>query len=394
MTKILERIARKNTKTAIGLISGTSIDGVDTVLLQINGTGKNTKIKVIDFITYPIRSGIKNAILKNSHNKTARLEEICRLNMIIGEIFAEAVNKIIKKNRLSPDKVDFIGSHGQTIHHLPKDKNYLGYKVKSTMQIGDPSVIANRTGITTIGDFRTADCAVAGDGAPLVPYLDYILFSSKNINKGLLNIGGISNITVLPANCEKDDVIAFDIGPGNMIIDGLMRKLYGKEFDNNGSIAKSGKLNEMLWNWLIKDTLYRQKPPKSTGREHFGTDFQKKLIRVAKEVNSQDIIHTITEFTAYSIWYNYDKFIKSKTQIKELIIAGGGCRNKFLMKRLSHYFKEVKIIHISQNGIHTDNKEAVLFVVLANECLAGNSANMMSVTGAKKDVILGKICLG
>ena len=393
MNKILERIAGKKIKTAIGLISGTSIDGIDIVLLQISGSGRETRIKVTDFITCPVNPQIKSAILKNSHNKTARLEEIVRLNTIIGEIFAQAVNKILKKNRLSAVKIDFIGSHGQTIHHLPKDKSYLGYKVKSTMQIGDPSVIANRTGITTVGDFRNADCAVSGEGAPLVPYLDYILFSSKTINRGLLNIGGISNITVLPANCDKDSVIAFDLGPGNMIIDGLMKKLYVKEFDNNGNIAKSGKINEKLWNWLIKDTLFRQKPPKSTGREHYGADFQKKLLLAAKNISNQDIIHTATEFTAYSIWYNYDKFIRPDTKIKELIIAGGGCRNKFLISRLSYYFKGVKIEHISQNGIHADNKEAVLFAVLANECLAGNSANLRSVTNAKKDVILGKICL-
>ncbi len=394
MKGILSNISKKKTKTAIGLISGTSIDGIDTVLLQISGSEKSTKIKIIDFITFPINGKIKSAILKNSDNHSARIEEICRLNVILGEIFAEAVSKILKKNKLTSEQVDFIGSHGQTIHHLSDAKNYLGHTVKSTMQIGDPSVIANITGITTIGDFRIADCALSGDGAPLVPYLDYILFSSKKISRALLNIGGISNITVLPKNCSKDEVIAFDTGPGNMLIDGLMKKLYDKEFDKDGLIAGKGRVNEKLFNWLKNDRYYRLKPPKSTGREHYGKDFQKRMLLTARNIPKTDIIKTVTEFTAFSIWYNYNKFIKLKTRIKELIISGGGYRNRVLLKSLSSYFKGISIKGINSHGINSDNKEAVLFAVLANECLSGNPANMKSVTGAKGDAVLGKICLG
>ena len=312
--------------------------------------------------------------------------------MIIGAIFADAVLKLLRKNRMAALNVDLIGSHGQTIHHLPGKEDFLGYRMKSTMQIGDPSVIANLTGITTVGDFRIADCAVDGDGAPLVPYLDHLLFADKKKSRGLLNIGGISNITILPKSSPLSSVFAFDTGPGNMLIDGLMYHLYHKKFDKNAQIAKKGAVVPKLFEWLLQDTVYRQNPPKSTGREHYGQQFQKKLLKAAKGLNSADVIRTATEFTAYSIWYNYQNFIESKCRIDELIISGGGAENPLIKSTLSNYFKGVKVIPLKQFGVSTQNKEAVLFAVLANECIAGNAANMRSVTGSTKNVILGKIC--
>lgn len=384
MNSKLIRLLRKDRKLAIGLISGTSIDGIDTVLVAIKGSGINTKILVKDFLTYRISDKLKKAILKNSDKSTAVIDEITRLNVVIGNEFAKAVLSICRKNKLKHEQIDFIGSHGQTIHHLP-------YKVKSTLQIGDPSVIANLTGIATIGDFRIADCSVNGDGAPLVPCLDYILFRSKTRSRGLLNIGGISNITFLKKNCNKKDVRAFDTGPGNMLIDGFMNKLYGKKFDKDGKIASSGNFNRKLFDYLINDKYYKLKPPKSTGREHYGKEFQAKLSKQFRNIPKKDLIRTITEFTAYSIQYNYRKF--SKIKIDELIVSGGGANNKCLMQLLKRYFAGIKVRIMKDYGLTTDNKEAVLFAVLGNECLNGKAANMPSVSGAKKEVILGKICL-
>ena len=392
MTGKLQKLLKKRTRTVIGLLSGTSVDGVDAVLMKITGSGKSSMIKVIDFITHPIPEVVRYAVFRNSDKKTASIEEIARLNVIIGAIFADAVLKLLRKNRMAALNVDLIGSHGQTIHHLPGKEDFLGYRMKSTLQIGDPSVIANLTGITTVGDFRIADCAVDGDGAPLVPYLDHLLFSAKKKSRGLLNIGGISNITILPNNSALSSVFAFDTGPGNMLIDGLMYHLHNKKFDKNAQIAKKGAVVPKLFEWLLQDTVYRQNPPKSTGREHYGQQFQKKLLKAAKGLNSADVIRTVTEFTGYSIWYNYQNFIESKCKIDELIISGGGAENPLIKSTLSNYFKGVKVIPLKQFGVSTQNKEAVLFAVLANECIAGNAANMRSVTGSAKSVILGKIC--
>ncbi len=393
MNKNLHKLLNKKTRTVIGLLSGTSVDAIDAVLLKITGNGVKTKIRILDFSTLIIPHKVRMEIFKNSDKTTAKIEDICRLNVIIGALFADAVLKLLKKHRLSAAEVDLIGSHGQTVHHLPVPHEYAGYKVKSTLQIGDPAIIANLTGITTVGDFRIADCAFGGDGAPLVPYLDFILFTHKTKNRALLNIGGISNITILKKNGSKGNVIAFDTGPGNMIIDGMMYHLFRKEYDKGGKIAQKGAVDAMLFNSLIYEPLYRQEPPKSTGREHYGREFQKKLLKLSKGMKKQDIIRTITEFTAYSIWYNYSNFIYPKTKISELIVSGGGAENPVLMKSLRGYFKGVKVFKVNQFGVNSRNKEAVLFAVLANECISGNPANMNSVTGSTRDAILGKICL-
>lgn len=391
MTTKLQKLLQKPTRTVIGLLSGTSVDGVDAVLMKITGSGQSTRIKVIDFITHPIPENIRYSVFRNSDNKTASIEEIARLNVILGAVFADAVHKILKRNGLKASKIDLIGSHGQTIHHLPGKESFLGYKVKTTLQIGDPSVISNLTGIITVGDFRIADCAVDGDGAPLVPYLDHLLFSDKKKSRGLLNIGGISNITILPKNSPLR-VFAFDTGPGNMLIDGLMYHLFHKKYDKDAKIAKKGTVIPKLFEWLLQDAVYRQEPPKSTGREHYGQQFQKKLLKVAKGLKPADVIRTVTEFTSYSIWYNYKNFVESHCRIEELIISGGGAENPLIKSTLSNYFKGVKVLSLRQYGVTTQNKEAVLFGILGNECIAGNSASMRSVTGSQKNVILGKIC--
>jgi anhydro-N-acetylmuramic acid kinase len=392
MNSLLTKIIKKKSRLIIGLLSGTSVDGIDAVLCRISGNGINTQISIIDFITHPVPQKVRDAVFRNSHNKTARLEEICSLNVIIGALFSDAVLRLLKKNKITSSKVDLIGSHGQTIHHLPNRTEFAGYKVKSTLQIGDSAIIANLTGITTIGDFRIADCAVGGDGAPLVPYMDYILFTDKKLNRALLNIGGISNITALPKHSSKDKVFAFDSGPGNMLIDGLTQFYFKKSYDKNGAFAKKGTVNESLINFLLKDKYYRSKPPKSTGREHYGKDFMTKIIAKAGKMNGYDIIRTVTEFTAYAIYFNYRYFIQPKCKIDELIVSGGGAENRVIMAALQKYFTNVDVRKIDDHGINVNNKEAVLFAILANECISGNSANMKSVTGSTRDVILGKIC--
>lgn len=391
MNKKLYQLIRKKERKVIGVLSGTSVDSVDAVLVKIYGSGIDSKIKVLDFISIPFSKELKYTLLKVSEVKTSRVDEICRLNVILGAFFSDAVLKLMRKNKLTKDGVDLIGSHGQTIHHLPDRREFIGYRTKSTLQIGDPSVIANLTGVTTVGDFRIADCAVGGDGAPLVPYLDYILFADKRKNRLLVNIGGISNITFLPAGSALNGIQAFDAGPGNMLIDALARILFETPYDRNGGFASKGKLDMGLLSYLLKDSFYMKNPPKSAGRENYGELFINKLLRKSAGINKYDIIRTVTEFTAFSIWYNFNNFVGTCSDC-EVILSGGGTRNPVIMKSLKKYFYKMNVSVLRKGGINSHNKEAVLFAVLANECISGNAANIKSVTSSGRNVILGKIC--
>lgn len=388
MKKFLPLLS-KNVRTVVGVLSGTSVDGVDAVIVKIRGTNVSTKVEVIDFQSYPINFRLKNFIISCSSEKGSNVANITKLNFILGELFANSVKKIISKNNLTPKDIDLIGSHGQTIYHFPFDKKHFGYNSKSTLQIGDPSVIANQTGITTIGDFRVADMAAGGHGAPLVSYLDYILFNNKSKNRAFINIGGIANATYLKKSGKQNEVIAFDTGPGNMLIDSLMKKLFDRRYDKDGVTAAKGKLNRKLMKYLCsRDKFYKKKFPKTTGREYYGQDFVNDVIENFKKVKREDMISTVTSFTAFAIKDNLKNF-----EIDELIISGGGAKNNFLVNSLKDYFENVNVKVIDENGINEDNKEAVLFAVLANELINGNKTNITSVTGAKKNVYLGKICL-
>ena len=263
------------------------------------------------------------------------------------------------------------------------------------MQIGDPSVIAKLTGVLTIGDFRTGDVALGGQGAPLVPYFDYLMFHSNKKSRALLNIGGISNITVLDKKGDASSVIAFDTGPGNMMIDLLAKKYFDVEYDKNGKIASSGNINEEIFNWLKKyDDYIGKKIPKSTGREYYGAEFLAPLLKKFRSIPKEDLLATVAAFTAYGVYRNYEKYIKSETEISELFVSGGGARNNFIMNSLKKYFgKTVEVRNVKNLGISSDAKEAICFAVLTNETLAGNPANIPRVTGAIRPTILGKICL-
>ena len=393
--KSLQKISVKNKKMSIGLMSGTSLDGVDSVLCEIKGNSTSTKVKQLKFLSYPFPKGLKEILLENSSPGKGNVTDICKLNFLIAHIYADAVKLLCKKAKAPLSNIDFIGSHGQTIHHLPNKEKYFGYEISSTLQIGDPSVIAKLTGITTVGDFRVGDIALGGQGAPLIPYFDYILFSSKKKNRALLNLGGISNFTILNKKAKTKDVIAFDTGPANMMIDILAKKFFNMNFDKDGKLASIGKIHEELFNALIeKDNFIEKQPPKSTGRELYGKEFLDELLLKFSSVKKEDWLATVTKFTAYAVWRNYDLFIKNETKIDELFISGGGAKNKFLVKQLKNYFgKKVSVQNVNKLGIASDAKEAICFAVLANETLNGNPSNIPRVTGASRETILGKICL-
>ncbi|MGE5431097.1 MAG: anhydro-N-acetylmuramic acid kinase AnmK [Syntrophomonadaceae bacterium] len=391
----LIKLSKKDKKYVAGLMSGTSLDGVDAVLLEITGSGTGTRLRQMDFLAYPFPEGLKDLVLKNSAKKTSNVEDICRLNFLIPMIYADAIKALCNKSSFPLENLDLIGSHGQTIHHRPEKHKMFGYEVRSTLQIADPAVIAKLTGVITVGDFRTGDIALDGQGAPLVPYFDYLLLYSGEHNRALLNVGGISNFTILKKGAEPVEIRAFDTGPGNMLIDILSRRFFEKEYDEDGKTALIGKVNtELLEALKSKDTFIEKAPPKSTGRELYGETFLMDLLEKYRDVEPEDWIATVTNFTAFAIYRNYEKFIRETIEIDELIISGGGARNLAIIKFLKDYFTEkVRVVNIEELGISSDAKEAICFAVLANETISGNTSNLPSVTGAKKETILGKICL-
>jgi anhydro-N-acetylmuramic acid kinase len=376
----------------VGLMSGTSLDGIDAVLLRVRGNGASTRFVQLAYAEFPFPRGLRSALLKNSIPVTSRVDEIVRLNVVLGDLYAQAVARLARRAGVSLRSIDLIGSHGQTIQHLPRPVRIFGRTVCGTLQIGDPSVIAALTGITTVGDFRIADMAVGGQGAPLVPYFDWLVFRSRTRNRLLLNIGGIANITVLPRNCSQEQVSAFDTGPGNMVVDSLMHEFYGKPYDQDGRVATKGAVSLDLFGAMVRHPYLRLRPPKSTGREEFGEEFLRDLLRSAKGYDREDIVATASQFTAYAVFDGYRRFVGRRMKADEIIVSGGGARNRFFLDELRRYFPGSSIRPIDEFGISSDAKEAICFAILAHETIAGNAANLPRVTGARKRVVLGKIC--
>lgn len=390
----LQEIISKPEKLSMGLLSGTSLDGVDTALVRIKNHGLETEIKLVEFITFPYPEGLKAKLLEISTPSKGSVDEICRYNVVLGEIFADAVKALLNKAGVKSGEVDFIGSHGQTVHHLPKHESLFNYTITSTLQLGEPSVIAKRTGILTVADFRPADMALGGQGAPFAPYLDFTLFRSLEKNRALLNIGGIANFSILKKGCSLNDVIAFDTGPGNMVIDFLMNELYAEPFDNNGKIATSGQVCEALLDFALKHPYFKNRPPKSTGREEFGTAFCEKFLTESERLNlsKKNIITTASELTVRSIMSALKNFVTPKVAIDEIIVSGGGAENLYIMEGLDKAAGAASVKPIDEYGIPSAAKEAIIFAVLANETICGNPSNVPGTTGATEPTILGKIC--
>jgi anhydro-N-acetylmuramic acid kinase len=381
--KTIQELAAKKRLRVAGLMSGTSADGVDVAIVDIDG--RSTKLVAFAMYSYP--AAVRRAIFELFDPATSTVDKICHYNFVLGHLFADAVIKLCKSSRISLKTIDIIGSHGQTIYHNPK------HPVGSTLQIGEPSVIAQRTGITTIADFRPADMAAGGQGAPLVPFTDYILFADKRITRAVQNIGGIANVTYLPASCGPDKIIAFDTGPGNMIIDGLMNLITGgkKTYDRNGALAAKGIVNRTLLDKMLKHPYLRRHLPKTTGREEFGLQYSRNIYKeaVAKHISKEDIAATATAFTAVTIAVAYRVFLPKMPL--QIILCGGGAQNKTLVKMLQRQLPESKMITTGDLGIDPDAKEAVSFAILAWATMKGIPGNVPAVTGADKPAILGKI---
>jgi anhydro-N-acetylmuramic acid kinase len=372
----------KNYKTIISMMSGTSLDGIDACLLNIYD---DFSFKILDSYSLDYPFNIRKKLFDLANNK-GDVSDVCFMNFVVGEMFAKAALLLIEQAGINACDVDFISSHGQTIFHIPNKKKIDDVVTGSTLQIGDISVISQKTGILTVGDFRPKDIAANGQGAPLVPFADKILFG-KDKNRLIQNIGGISNVTVISKDC---DIFAFDNGVGNMLIDYFVKKLFNLNYDKNGDIAKKGNIDERWLNELLSEPYYSLNPPKTTGRELFNDEYAEKIYKNAPE-NKYDVISTITGLTAKVITNSYKDFILQKTSIDEVVLGGGGAYNKTLISYMQEFLPDIPIKTHEDFGIPNKLKEAIAFAYLGYFTLNNKANNLPSCTGAIMPVVMGKI---
>ncbi|GIN86397.1 anhydro-N-acetylmuramic acid kinase [Heyndrickxia sporothermodurans] len=377
-------------KLVVGLMSGTSLDGIDAALVKISDFGISTKVELIHFNTFPFTEELKKEILQCMDIHTSSVALLTSMNFKLGSLFAEAVKKVCREADVPLTRIDAIGSHGQTVYHLPIQSDEYA---KSTLQIGEPAIIAYETGVTVISNFRAMDMAAGGEGAPLVPYTDYLIYQSQSKGRALQNIGGIGNVTVLPKGGTLDHLYAFDTGPGNMVIDEVCRKRLGLSYDPNGEWASNGKVNKQIVDLWMKEEYFDLSPPKSTGRELFGTHFTEKILKEYNDLSNEDLIATVTYFTAYSIADAYKRYVFPNAHIDEMIVGGGGSYNHTLIRMLKELLPNIAIYIQEDIGYSSDAKEAIAFSILANETIHQQYSNVPRATGSKEQVILGSITL-
>lgn len=372
--QLLAKLASKNSRQIIGLMSGTSLDGLDIALCEIAGTGHETAVQVKEFTTVPYDDTFRNNILEVFAKRDIDLQQLCLLNEYVAVTHAAMVNACLGKWKTSKSDIDLIASHGQTVFHSPNSKLTNGLTINGSLQIGDGDHLAMHTGITTISDFRQKHLAAGGEGAPLALYGDYLLFSKKEEERLLLNIGGIANFTYLPGNLNTEHIICSDTGPGNTLIDACMRSCFpGCQFDKDASVASKGTMNPALLLALKEHSFFSLPFPKSTGQELFNLEYIEKAISRSGISNTgmEDILCTLNKFTADCI---ADAIETNLPGIKNLQVfaSGGGVHNPLLMRFLKERLRNCTVHSTRELGIGPDEKEAVLFAILANECVSGN----------------------
>lgn len=383
----------------LGMMSGTSADGIDAALVRISGAPPSLSAKFERHLHARFPARVRQAVLRLANGGATTTAEVSQLNFLLGEEFARAALGACERWRLPLAKLELIGSHGQTIYHQGAASRFLGARrVASTLQIGEPGIIAARTGVTTIGDFRPADMAAGGQGAPLVPFVDYLLYRHRKLGRVALNIGGIANVTLIPAGASVEDVLAFDTGPGNMVIDALVSNTSGgrKAFDDDARIGLRGRVIRPLLEEMLRHRYLRQAPPKTAGREQFGQEYARKLLEWAKKrrARPEDLVRTVTIFTALSIADAFRRFIFPRAHVNELIVAGGGTKNPLLMAQLGAALPGIEIVGSARFGVPAEAKEAFAFAILAYEAFHGRANNLPAATGAKRPAILGKLVHG
>jgi anhydro-N-acetylmuramic acid kinase len=380
----------------IGLMSGTSADGVDAALVEIAAGGERPAIRLVAYETVPYPPGLRERILAVASGGTTG--DVCHLNGYLGELFAEAAAEVARKAGIALAEVTLIGSHGQTIHHLPGPRQEGAHAVRSTLQIGEPAVIAERTGVMTIADFRPRDMAAGGEGAPLTPIAHHALFAHPDRGRVILNLGGVANVTVLPARSDPTSVTGFDTGPGNVLLDEFVRVrgLTPQGYDEDGRLAARGQVQPTLLEDLLQHPFVRRSPPKSTGREVFGPAFIEEFRRRldAGGVGPLDGLATLTAFTVEAVARNLRDFVFPKVEVREMVVTGGGARNAFLMRRLAEALPQCLLTTSDALGVPARALEAVAFAWLAYLTATGRPGNLPAVTGARGSRVLGCIVPG
>ncbi|OJT20492.1 anhydro-N-acetylmuramic acid kinase [Archangium sp. Cb G35] len=371
-----------NSRLCVGLLSGTSVDAVEAVLCRVEGTGPEVRISLVAHVSRPFTPEFTRRVLAANDARS-----LCELNFALGEHFAQAALEVIARAGLRPGDVDVIGSHGQTVAHLPASLS----ETPSTLQLGEPAVIAERTGLPVVSDFRTRDVAAGGQGAPLVPYLDWALFRKPGVARALQNIGGIGNVSVVSDRIE--DTIAFDTGPGNMVMDGLARRISGGQLqcDLDGSLSRQGRVIPELLEELLAHPFLTLPPPRSAGREGFGDALVERLWERHGASRPHDLMATAVAFTVEATARAYERWLLPRFALEAVYVSGGGTRNPVLMERLTERLAPLPVRPLDVLGLPEGAKEAVCFALLANEHLSGTPANVPSATGAKRRVVLGKL---
>jgi anhydro-N-acetylmuramic acid kinase len=373
-------------KLAIGLMSGTSLDGIDVCLAEISGVSLDTKVKVLKADTLPLQQKVIDKIHAAMDDQLSSSKLISSLNVELGYVFGQAILDFVKKHDIDLKKVDYIASHGQTIYHIAQDeKDYF----RSSLQLGEAAMIADMCQTTVVYNFRNADIASGGQGAPLVPYADYILFRDQEKTRAIHNIGGIANMTFLKKNGTLEDVIAFDSGPGNMMINEATTLLFDKPYDQDGKIASKGKTIEKMYDEIYQHPYFHLSYPKSTGRELFGSLYTKNIINKYQTYPKEDIVHTLSMITVDSIVDSYHQIIGES--IDELVLCGGGAYNQFIKKEISQKMRNTNVILLDDLGYNSAYKEALAFIILGNQTLNQKPSNVKSATGSKTYKILGQI---
>ena len=376
----------------IGLMSGTSADGIDAALVDVKSAGGRIKVALRSFLCIPHTPEVRDAILRTCDPRRGRIPDLCALDAFLGSRFADAAVTVAESAGVALTSVDAIASHGQTVWHQPTPLDFGGGHGRGTVQIGNPAVIAAETGCAVVSDFRSADMAAGGQGAPLVPYADWALFASAREDRAVQNIGGIANATFLPRSAAREEVRAFDTGPGNMVIDGVVTELsHGQQtYDRGGEWAASGNINATLLNRLLEHPFFGKEPPKSTGREEFGAQYVRRTIQLGRKlrVADADLVATVTALTAESITLAYQRY-SGLRNLKTVILGGGGGHNATLVRMIRDRLAPARITTHEEFGIPADAKEAVAFAILAYQTLRGRASNIRSATGAAYAAVLG-----
>jgi len=396
----LLHIAVKESRLVVGLMSGTSVDGIDAALVEITGHGEAATVKLLAFDSYPFPPELRARVFRLFNPREARVDAICQLDFLLGEVFAAAVERLLRDHDIDHEDVDIVASAGQTIWHDPEpvvvkeSVDWIDHPIvtRSTFAIGQSAVIAERTGITTVGDLRVRDVAAGGQGAPLIAYADWVLLRDAKLGRCVQNIGGIGNVTYLPPNATSEEVIAFDTGPGNMVIDALAEVATEGtlKYDRGGELGAKGRVVDSLLEAWLDDPYFRREPPKTTGREHFGVQFARRILTESQGVPIEDLIATATALTAESIARAYRDFIAPRGPIDEVIVGGGGAHNPTLMGMLRERLDGARLISHEDLGIDSNAKEAIALAIIANDAVAGLNTNIPGATGGRPTV-LGKI---